>query len=133
MNLYLDASALVKRYVGEDGSDIVREAMHDADGWFICRIGFVETIRAVGLSAGTAATRVVRQEWSSFGIVEVNERLAEHAASLALQRGLRSLDALHLAAALVLPRPSVTVATWDQRLHAAAAAEGLDVLPAALP
>ncbi|HEV7494680.1 type II toxin-antitoxin system VapC family toxin [Baekduia sp.] len=133
MNLYLDASALVKRYVGEDGSNIVRKAMHDADGWFICRIGFVETIRAVGLSAGTAATRAVRQEWSSFGIVEVDERLAEHAAALALHRGLRSLDALHLAAAMVLPGPGLTVATWDHRLHAAAVAEGLNVLPADLP
>lgn len=133
MNLYLDASALVKRYVGEDGSDLVRKAMHEADGWFICRIGFVETIRAVGLSAGAAATRAVRQEWPAFGIVEVDERLAEHAASLALDRGLRSLDALHLAAAMVLPEPGVTVATWDQRLHTAAVAEGLAVLPSDLP
>jgi predicted nucleic acid-binding protein len=129
----LDASALVKRYVEEEGSDLVREAMHDADSWFICRVGFVETIRAVGLSAGITATKAVRQEWPAFGIVEVDERLAEHAASLALDRGLRSLDALHLAAALVLPRRGVTVATWDKRLHAAAAAEGLDVLPADLP
>ncbi len=133
MNLYLDAGALVKRYVEEDGSELVRKAMHDADGWFICRIGFVETIRAVGLSAGAAATRAVRQEWPAFGVVEVDERLTEHAASLALGRGLRSLDALHLAAAMVLPGPDLTVATWDQRLHAAAVGEGLDVLPAQLP
>jgi predicted nucleic acid-binding protein len=133
LSLYLDASALVKRYVAEDGSELVREAMQQADGWFICRIGFVETIRAVGLSAGTAATSAVRQEWPAFGVVEVDERLAEHASSLALDRGLRSLDALHLAAALILPGPGLTVATWDQRLHAAAAAEGLAVLPANLP
>lgn len=133
MSLYLDASALVKRYVEEDGSDLVRAEMNDADSWFICRIGFVETIRAVGLSAGIAATKVVRQEWPAFGIVEVDDRLAEHAASLALDRGLRSLDALHLAAAMVLPMPGLTVATWDQRLHAAAVAEGLDVFPADLP
>jgi predicted nucleic acid-binding protein len=133
LSLYLDASALVKRYVDEDGSDLVREVMHHADGWFICRIGFVETIRAVGLSAGSAATRVVRQEWPAFGVVEVDEPLAEHAALLALDRGLRSLDALHLAAAMILPRPDLTFVTWDQRLHTAAAAEGLHVLPAALP
>lgn len=133
MSLYLDASALVKRYVDEDGSDLVREAMSRADSWFICRIGFVETIRAVGLSAGITATRAARQESPAFGIVEVDERLAEHAASLALDRGLRSLDALHLAAAMILPGPGLTVATWDQRLHAAAVAERLDVLPADMP
>jgi predicted nucleic acid-binding protein len=133
LNLYLDASALVKRYVSEDGSDLVRQAMHQADSWFTCRIGFVETIRAVGLSAGKAATRAVRQEWPAFGVVEIDERLAEHAASLAIDRGLRSLDALHLAAAMILPGPGLTFATWDQRLHTAAVAEGLDVLPADLP
>ncbi len=71
-------SALVKRYVGEDGSDIVRDAMHQSDGWFI------------------------------------------------------TLDALHLAAALVLPPSGLVFATWDRRLHAAAGAEGLELLPAAL-
>ncbi|HEX5927527.1 MAG TPA: type II toxin-antitoxin system VapC family toxin, partial [Baekduia sp.] len=71
--------------------------------------------------------------WPAFGIVEVDEPLAEHAASLALDRGLRSLDALHLAAAMILPGPELTFVTWDQPLHAAAVAEGLDVLPAALP
>ncbi|HWY91069.1 MAG TPA: hypothetical protein VNY31_10395 [Solirubrobacteraceae bacterium] len=37
--------------------------MHHADGWFMCRVGFVETVRAVGLSAGQAAARAVREEW----------------------------------------------------------------------
>ena len=51
---------------------------------------------------------------------------------LAVERELRSLDALHLAAALLLPRNDLVLATWDRRLHAAARAEGLAVLPAVL-
>jgi hypothetical protein len=47
---------LVKRYVAERGSDTVVDAMKRADGWFICRAGFVETVRAVGLAAGHRAT-----------------------------------------------------------------------------
>lgn len=117
----------------EDGSDLVRGAMQHADGWFMCRIGFVETIRAVSLSAGTLAAKAVRQEWPAFGVVEVDELLAEHASSLALDHGLRSLDALHLAAALVLPRSGQIFATWDQRLHTAAGAEGFEVLPTTIP
>jgi predicted nucleic acid-binding protein len=42
---------------------------------------------------------------------------------------LRSLDALHLAAALLLPRDDLLLATWDRRLHAAARAEGLELVP----
>ena len=107
----------------------MRSAMADADAWFCCRIGFVETVRAVGLVAGERACERVRAEWSAFGVVEVDAALAEHAAELAVASELRSLDALHLAAALLLPRHDLTLATWDRRLHAAAVANGLPVLP----
>ena len=129
---YVDASALVKRYVAEPGSDLVRHAMQEADGWFICRIGFVETVRAVGLSAGRPATRPVREEWPAFGVVEVDQTLAEHAAALAIDRDLRGLDSLHLAAALLLRADDLVFVTCYRRLHAAARAEGLSVLPETL-
>jgi predicted nucleic acid-binding protein len=122
----------VKRYVAEPGTDLLRAVMRDADGWFMCRVGYVETIRAVGLVAGSAAARRFREEWSAVGVLDVDQRLAEEAAALALVHELRSLDALHLAAALLLPRDDLVVATWDRRLHAAAAAVGLRVLPEAL-
>lgn len=103
--------------------------MDRADGWFVCRVGFVETVRAVGLSAGLAAARAVREEWPAFGVIEVDQSLAEHASELALTHELRSMDALHLAAALVLPQGDLLLATWDRRLHAAARAEGLALVP----
>lgn len=106
--------------------------MGRAAGWYICRVGFVETVRAVGLAAGRRATRAVREEWPAFGIVEIDQAVVEHAAGLALERDLRNLDSLHLAAALVLPRDDLVLATWDRRLHAAAGAEGIHLLPETL-
>lgn len=103
--------------------------MQRADGWFICRAGFVETVRAVGRAAGRDATKAIANEWPAFALVEVDQPLVEHAAALALTRELRSLDALHLAAALVLPDADLVFATWDRHLHAAARAEGLQTLP----
>lgn len=111
----------------------MRKAMRDADDWFTCRVGYVETMRAVGLAAGRSAARRVRDEWGSMGVVEVDQRLADEAAELALTHELRSLDALHLAAATLLAPADLIVATWDHRLHAAALAVGLRVLPEALP
>ncbi len=130
--LYLDASALVKRYVDEDGSALVREAMDKTEVWFMCRIGFVETARAVGLARGSRGTATFQREWATFEVIEVDRRLAEHAAKLALTTELRSLDALHLAAALLVSADDLTVATWDHRLHRAAQANGLRVLPETL-
>jgi uncharacterized protein len=106
--------------------------MQGADGWFICRVGYVEVVRAVSLAAGSSAVRAVRAEWPAFGVVEVDETLVERAAQLARKRELRSLDALHLAAALVLPRTGLVFATWDVRLHVAAREEGLALLPTEL-
>ena len=89
-------------------------------------------MRAVGLAAGTRATSAIKDEWPAFGIVEVDQTLVEHAAALALERDLQNLDALHLAAALVLPPEDLRFATWDRRLHTAAQLEGLAMLPETL-
>jgi predicted nucleic acid-binding protein len=130
--LYLDASALVKRYVDEEGSDLVVSAMEDARAWSMCRIGYVETVRAVALAGGREVIERVEADWLSFDVVEVDSALTENAARLALSAQLRSLDALHLAAALLLNMEGLTVATWDTRLHRAARDQGLATLPAAL-
>lgn len=131
--LYLDAGALVKRYVAEEGSEALIATMAAAEGWAICRVGYVETARAVGLAAGKPAVRRLNADWPSFEVVEVDASLAEHAAELAAPNELRSLDALHLAAALLIASEGMTLATWDVRLHRAAQSQGLAVFPAELP
>lgn len=131
--LYLDASALVKRYVAEEGSEALIAAMGTAEAWAICRVGYVETARAVGLAAGKPAVRRLIADWPSFEVVEVDASLAERATELIFMEELRSLDALHLAAALLVASDGMTFATWDARLHRAAQSQGLAVFPTELP
>ncbi|HEX6780979.1 MAG TPA: type II toxin-antitoxin system VapC family toxin [Solirubrobacterales bacterium] len=131
--LYLDASALVRRYVAEEGSEALIAAMAAAEGWAICRVGYVETARAVGLAAGKPALKRLVADWPSFEVIEVDASLAEHAAELTATEELRSLDALHLAAALLVASDGMTFATWDIRLHRAAQSQGLAVFPTELP
>jgi predicted nucleic acid-binding protein len=130
--LYLDASALVKRYVAEEGSDAVLAAMDPDHKWSMCRIGYVETVRAVALGGEPKDVGRVKRDWSLFDVVEVSHQLAEHAAQLAMSTGLRALDAVHLAAALSLAPRDPTFATWDVRLHRAAREQGFRTLPAEL-
>jgi uncharacterized protein len=130
--LYLDASALVKRYIEEEGSTTLVEAMDGARAASMCRIGFVETVRAVALGGDKRDVTKVKAEWPLLDIVDVDQALAERAAELAVSHRLRSLDALHLAAALTLPDGDVTFATWDGCLHRAARQEGLRTLPVGL-
>ncbi len=132
MNLYFDSSALVKRYVTERGSEAVLRAMDGVARWAMCRIGFVETVRAVAREGGQEAVERVEREWIGFHVVEVDRAVTEHAAKLAVEHGLRSLDALHLAAALTLSAADSVFATWDVRLHRAAREQGLRTLPVTL-
>lgn len=103
--------------------------MHNADSWFMCRLGLLETARAVGLAAGGDTIEKVLEEWSAIGVIEVDQALVESAISLALEHELRSLDSLHLAASLLLPNEDLVLATWDRRLHEAASVEGVRLVP----
>lgn len=132
MTLYLDSSALVKRYVKEADSDLLVEAMERADAYKMCRIGFVETIRAVARGGGPDDVEKVESDWTRVDVVEVDRPLAEDAARLAVRHRLRTLDALHLAAALAVADDETTFVTWDADLHKAAREQGLRTMPAAL-
>ena len=132
MNLYLDASALVKRYVLEVGTDAIVEAMSRAGEWSMCRVGYVETVGAVARGGERRDLVNMERDWTYVDVIELDEGLAGRAAQLSVATGLRALDALHLAAALSLDAEDVTFATWDTRLHRAACAHGLRTLPAAL-
>ncbi len=132
MIVYLDASALVKRYVEEEGSDTVLEAMDPESSWVMCRIGYVETAGAVARGGEHEDLERFRRDWSLIDVVEVSQTLVERASRLAISARLRALDALHLAAALSVPSGDVVFATWDVRLHRAAREQGLRTLPAVL-
>jgi len=132
LTLYLDASGLVKRYLKEDGSDLVIEAMRRATNYRMCRVGFVETVRAVVRGGERGDVEKVERDWTQVEVIEVDEALAERAAKLAIRHRLRTLDALHLAAAMVVSDDAPTFVTWDADLHRAAREEGLRTLPARL-
>lgn len=132
MTLYLDPSALVKRYVREVGSDSVIEAMARASAYKMCRIGFVETVRAVAREGEPEDVDKMERDWTRVDVIEVDMALAEHAAKLAVHHRLRTLDALHLAAALAVTDDDPTFVTWDVALHRAACEQGLRTLPATL-
>jgi hypothetical protein len=93
---------------------------------------YVETSRALGVAAGKESVADFHRDWPAFSVIEVDQALTEDASMLAAEHDLRSLDALHLAAASVLPDDGLLLATWDRRLHAAARSAGLELLPTRL-
>jgi predicted nucleic acid-binding protein len=139
--LYLDASALVKRYVAERGSGEVVAAVAAASWAGTAVISRAETAAALAKAVrmgiitqedATAALTRFQREWPHFIRLQVTEALVARAAALAWSHGLRGYDAVHLAAALTwqdaMGQP-VRVATFDRLLWQAARQAGLEVFP----
>lgn len=131
MSLYLDTSALLKRYVAEADSDIAEQHLLADAVWVTARHTAVEVRRNLArLLAGNELAQAQRYFTADFRrthIVELDEATCELAAQIAEVSSLRTLDALHLAA-LRRVGHDVPLLTFDLRQAAAARALGLGVL-----
>jgi uncharacterized protein len=130
--LFVDTSALVRRYVQGPGRDLVVEAMAADDAWCASALCRSETLLALHRLAVTPSQHErmwgrLRDDWDAFVVVPVDDRCLAHAVELGATYGLRTVDAVHLAAADRLPRPARYV-TFDRRQIPAAAALGFEVV-----
>lgn len=130
MTLYVDSSALLKRYVDEPDSERVDELLSSDTQLVTGRHAVVEVRRNLARLLEPAAARAARaalaDDLSSFSLVELDAGTCELAASIAEQMGVRSLDALHLGAARRLGT-ALTFVTFDVRQAQAARSLGFVV------
>ena len=141
---FFDSSALVKRYARETGTSWVFSLVRpSADNrLYIARITGVEVVSALsrreraGLltssSVAKALTRFQREFTNRYVVIEVSPNLVAAAMKLTRTYGLRSYDAVQLAAALEAHRArkgagTLTLISADNALNSAAIAEGLAV------
>jgi predicted nucleic acid-binding protein len=128
MQLYLDTSALVKLVIREQESDPLRDylAQFPGDITFTSALSRTELIRAVARAGSpdflTHATRVLRR----LDLVALSNSVLDDAAALPPAE-LRTLDAIHLAAAKTAPTLRAVI-TYDVRFSAAAASLGMTVV-----
>jgi predicted nucleic acid-binding protein len=137
--VYFDSSALVKLVLDEAGSDIAAALWNACDAALSSRLAYPEVCAALAAAGrnhdlteaeASAATAEWDVFWASMRPVELSAGVERTAGALAAVHHLRGADAVHLASALALGSTDLTVAVWDKRLHAGAAAVGLAVAPA---
>lgn len=143
---YLDASALVKRYVDEVGSNWLRAITDPTQSplLFTSRMTIVEVISAFArrvregsLTPGEFATLrdAFRNDClNEYQIMPPSVAVVDLACTLLERHPLRAYDTIHLATALSAQRflvqrslPGLTFLCADDRLNNAATAEGLAV------
>jgi predicted nucleic acid-binding protein len=133
---YLDTSALLRLVLGEPGG---LEDLRSSEGLVSSEILAVEALRTIdrlrlqgALSVEEAASRrQLATEWLEAVDLVLLQRPILARASEPLPTPLGTLDALHLATALVWRdrmRQSLTMATHDRDLGLAARSFGMDVL-----
>jgi uncharacterized protein len=141
---FVDSSALVKRYVLEDGTSWVRRLTRRSVGnpIYLARITAVEVTAAVArrrkgktLTSAKASSifhRFRQHLVGRYTVIEITHTLFNDAMRLANTHSLRAYDAVQLAAALEICQQRhqagfgpVVLVSADQDLNTAAVAEGL--------
>jgi uncharacterized protein len=139
--VYADASALVKLYIVEPGSNEVFELSSAAMSVATALISRAEVsaalarsvrMRIIDKAGGQVAQRNFARDWPHFARIPLTEVLVARAEALAWQWSLRGYDAVQLASALMWQESvgqEVVLASFDRELWQAGSAAGLEVWP----
>lgn len=119
--IYLDTSAAVKALIREDQSAEVRALFASEQELISSRLLAVE-LYAVADRGRLRATDV-RSLIDRVAVVALSDDVAQRA--IDIRSGLRTLDALHLATAVVLGPVATEFLSFDDELNAAARARGI--------
>jgi predicted nucleic acid-binding protein len=141
---YLDASALVKRYVAERRSRETGELSARAHIVATSLVSRAEVAAALAKAvrlgilepeSGRKAQRAFASQWPDIAKVPVTEALVSRAEALSWDFALRGYDAVQLASALTWQEAvgaEITLATFDRQLWDAGRNAGLRVWPETL-
>jgi predicted nucleic acid-binding protein len=132
LTLYVDSSALVKRYVAEGDRAAAEHILLSDPEWVTGGHTYVEVALTLhdrldgrGFSDARA---VFERDWERTIVVSIDEALCRRAVDLGTLAGVRTLDALHLAAADRAVGRSAPIVTFDLRLAQAARSLGFSVV-----
>ena len=138
MIVYLDTSSLVKLYVQEAHTALVKKWVEEAEIVATCRIAYPETMSAINRrfrqgdlteKQHDSLVATFSNDWGRFASVDFDELEAGRLVNL---YGLRGFDAVHLSAAMLLKRNqnniSLSFSSFDEKLNDAASTEGFTIL-----
>ena len=123
---YLDTSAFLKLVIIEPESRALRQFVSRWPERCSASLLRAEAVRALRRSGYDSHLGTARRLMTGVRLISVDEALMDRAATLD-PRELRTLDAIHLAAALLIASDLGVLITYDQRLASAATTLGLRV------
>jgi predicted nucleic acid-binding protein len=126
--LYLDSSAIVKLVAPEPETSALVESLRANPEVVSSALSRVEVLRAVRrIGASDDREGRANDVIDRIALIPIEDAILIRAARLE-PTSLRTLDAIHLATALSLASDIAALGTYEAKLAAAAASDGLDVL-----
>jgi predicted nucleic acid-binding protein len=122
---YLDSSAILKLVQNEAETDALRAALSHVSARASSQLALVEVGRRAR-RFGEPAQAIARAVLDSTSLRPIDAAVIARAVTLRPD-GLRALDAIHLATALLMAPELDAFISYDRRLNEAAAAAGLNV------
>lgn len=142
--IYFDSSAMVKRYLDEEGSYTVNKVLDEASVVATSILTYPEMVSAFirkqrmrEISKDTYAkiSSALESEWSYFFVIQFSDQLYPAIRRIIEMHGLKAADSIHLASALWLKhsvKENVSFVSSDTSLLKAAGMEKLSVVNPAL-
>ena len=143
--IYADTSALVKKYIKEQGSDQIGEAFSKAELVGTAMITPPEMASAISTAIrrniiteddGVEAWNMFQKDWDAFFVVDLSQALIGQASTLVWRYALRGYDSVHLASMLAWQDAlgeDILLATYDVKLWEAAKRMDIDLIPGKVP
>jgi predicted nucleic acid-binding protein len=138
--IFFDSSALVKKYLAEAGSEMVKKILDSSPVFAASKIAFPEIISAfnrkykygdISEDELEKAIKNFETDWICFNTVEVKDDLFPIIKRIIKTYALRGADSIHLAAALWLRdtfKENIKFVASDVNLLKAAYEEGLKIV-----
>jgi len=135
MKCFFDSSALVKRYVAEEGRETVNSLVEGAYLIAVSRLAYAEVFSAlmrrrsafaVGDAEFAARIEEFRDDWRSFAVFDMNDETLGRVDHVIGSYRLRGADSIHLSTALWMKKavdPGIVFVASDKELLAAARKE----------
>lgn len=137
---YIDSSVLVKHYVeNEEGSSLASQYI-ESNRVYTSSIARIEVLSAlsrkyqsgeISLEALSTIKNNFLKDCKRTGFVELENEIVEESQGLVFRVSIKTLDAIHLASAIILKRIvdiSYPFLTSDKQLASAAEKEGFEVI-----
>jgi uncharacterized protein len=132
MTAYFDTSALLKIYIEEPDSQAAVSMAREADPLVLSQLSVLELVRSVSVHLkgdDRDLTRLIfESDLETMAVIRIDDHIWNSAADIAFRTGAKSLDSLHIAAALSLNDPELKFVTSDRKQARAAVDSGLQVI-----